>query len=224
MEWNVTGLKGVMLPQKALYFPEIHTLVVADIHLGKAAYFQENAYAITDKTEQADMHLLLQLITEYHICKLFILGDLFHHGYHHGRAIFDDFARKMFDKNVSVIWILGNHDKVTDVAYGVQLMERYDTSNIGFIHDASSLKNKNTEDTNKWIISGHEHPAILLKGRSGQLKLPAFIQTERGLILPSFGFFTGHKTYLIHKKNRSIYKQNHMAFYAILKDKVVQVL
>jgi uncharacterized protein len=224
MEWNVTGLKGVLLPQKALYFPDIHTLVVADIHLGKAAYFQENAYAITDKTEQADMQLLLQLVTEYHIRKLLILGDLFHHGYHHGRAMFDDFAGKMWDKNASIIWILGNHDKVTGVADSVQLMDRYDTSGICFIHDASTMKNKNTDNTSKWIISGHEHPAVLLKGKSGQLKLPAFVQTERGLIMPSFGFFTGHKTYPIHKKNWSIYRQNHMTFYAIFKDKVVQVL
>jgi len=57
------------------------------------------------------------------------------------------------------------------------------------VHDAVE------KPTNSFIISGHIHPGVFIKGRGKQrIKLPCFQVTENQLILPAFSLFTGLNT------------------------------
>ena len=42
--WEDTLLE--MLPSRALFLPETKELLICDIHLGKAEYFQQNVYLL----------------------------------------------------------------------------------------------------------------------------------------------------------------------------------
>ena len=44
---NWGGSKLVMLPSKALFLPHTKELLICDIHLGKAEYFQQNGIPLT---------------------------------------------------------------------------------------------------------------------------------------------------------------------------------
>jgi metallophosphoesterase superfamily enzyme len=42
------------------------------------------------------------------------------------------------------------------------------------------------------VIAGHIHPVYTLRGAARQiLRLPCFVTTDRSVVLPSFGAFTG---------------------------------
>lgn len=66
-----------------------------------------------------------------------------------------------------------------------------------------------------YILSGHVHPAVRLKGKSRQsLKLPCFYFGEKNGLLPAFGQFTG--TSVIEPAPGS-------EVFVIVEEKVIQV-
>jgi metallophosphoesterase superfamily enzyme len=59
-----------------------------------------------------------------------------------------------------------------------------------FIHDADRAGAVDAHDL--FVLSGHVHPVARLRsGKKGALRVPVFWQKTNGLVLPSFGLFTG---------------------------------
>ena len=48
--WEDTLLE--MLPSRALFLPETKELLICDIHLGKAEYFQQNGIPLTNNSDK----------------------------------------------------------------------------------------------------------------------------------------------------------------------------
>ena len=48
--WEDTFLE--MLPSRALFLPETKELLICDIHLGKAEYFQKNGIPLTNNSDE----------------------------------------------------------------------------------------------------------------------------------------------------------------------------
>jgi metallophosphoesterase superfamily enzyme len=89
--------------------------------------------------------------------------------------------------------IQGNHDILQAGYYEKANFEVFRTLHKDpflFIHD-----NKDSEhlsDTKTYVLSGHIHPAVKLKGKGRQsLLLSCFYFGENAGILPAFGKFTG---------------------------------
>ena len=70
-----------MLPSRALLIPETKELLICDIHLGKAEYFQQNGIPLTSNLDEENLLRILELVKKYNPKKLIILGDLFHSKY-----------------------------------------------------------------------------------------------------------------------------------------------
>jgi metallophosphoesterase superfamily enzyme len=87
--------------------------------------------------------------------------------------------------------ITGNHEVLTELDYrqfGLQVHAQLHKGPFLFIPDADDL----AEDNQCFAITGPIHPAVRLSGRARQsARLPCFFQTERCLVLPAFGQFTG---------------------------------
>src|SRR3954466_1055908 len=67
-----------LLPERALYNSETRSLIIADMHLGKAAHFRKNGIAIPQQSAQKDYQRLKVLIEELEPEEVIFLGDLFH--------------------------------------------------------------------------------------------------------------------------------------------------
>ena len=179
-----------LLPQRALYWKEEQSLLLADMHLGKAAHFRKSGIGVPGVTYGTDLEKLTLILHHYPVKKLLILGDFFHSD-HNGE--FDAFRQwsSQFD-DIEVHLIKGNHDILSNEHYlnaGFRL--HYDSLQLGPFnlthHPTESLG-----DESLYNLCGHIHPSVRLTGRGRQaMNLPCFYFGQRQGILPAFGHFTG---------------------------------
>lgn len=181
----------LLLPEKAIFWQEEKTLIIADIHLGKVGHFRKAGIGIPKQMEQDDLALISDLIDEYKPLKIIFLGDLFHSDMNND---WDWLVlwRSLF-KNIDMILVLGNHDILNDKFYKELNFELHDTLNFGpFLFSHEPLKPAKLLDTGAYVICGHIHPGVTLKGSGRQfLSLPCFHFGEKQAIVPAFGKFTG---------------------------------
>lgn len=176
------------LAQKALYWVEQKSLLISDLHLGRAAHLRRNGIAMTDLAHADDLIILNDLVQKHPAEKVFILGDLFH-----SRTLGDVNELKKIISNSNAQWILikGNHDVFNDETYlnlGFHSVHPFlQLNHIKLIHEPSP------EDLDEhFCISGHLHPGYRLKGRGRQsLKVPCFWIRKNHVLLPAFGETTG---------------------------------
>lgn len=171
---------------KAIYWKETGSLLLADVHLGKAGHFRKAGIPLPSEIHRNDLKRLDQLIARYQPEKLLLLGDLFHSD---KNAEWSDFLQwRKGNSAVAISLILGNHDVIparyyTDI--DIAVMEKLSLGPFTLTHHPSA-------SPLTYNIAGHIHPGVHLKGRSRQcLKLPCFYFGKRGGLLPAFGNFTG---------------------------------
>ncbi|HEY0666759.1 MAG TPA: ligase-associated DNA damage response endonuclease PdeM [Sphingobacteriaceae bacterium] len=181
----------LLLPQKAIIWQETQTLIVADVHLGKVGHFRKSGIAIPKSLEQEDLSTLSDLIGKYKPKRIIFLGDLFHSELNND---WDWFVmwRELF-KDVEMVLVKGNHDILHNSLFEqlkFKIEETYHQGPFLFTHEP--LKSGSLQLIDKYVISGHIHPGITLRGAGHQsASLPCFYFGEKQAILPAFGRFTG---------------------------------
>lgn len=188
-----------LLPEKAIYWKEKEYLLIADLHLGKAAHFRKSGIQVPLQVEFENLSRLQEIFLAFELKGVFFLGDLFHSESNH---IWNEFARliKQFS-NINFNLIVGNHDILTASDYqklGINIhLETYEEDAFIFSHDAIE-----SIQEGKFLFHGHIHPGISLKsGPKLKTTLPCFYKEKKRLILPAFGAFTGLFTMPVNKKS-----------------------
>jgi len=185
-----------LLAEKGVFLPQSHTLILADLHLGKAAHFRKSGIMIPAQAgTYRDYQTLHRLILKYNPLRIIFLGDLFHSVENATWRYFIAFAQQYSQLK---LWLVrGNHDILSPARYTEanllicedQLVE----GNLIFSH--APLNHVPPEMLN---MAGHIHPATTLKGMAKQsLQLPCFHFEWPYLLLPAFGSLTG--TYVLPK-------------------------
>jgi DNA ligase-associated metallophosphoesterase len=199
-------------PQRAVWWPARRTVIVADTHFGKSALFGRHGVAVPAGSDQHDRERLTRLIEETGAARLLILGDFLHAPLEAASAEAHDlraWAEGMRGTEICVI--AGNHDRGSAGLWAaalqsperdVQWLERgvrwQDRDLLEppfrFTHDAGRVMPgaELSPDDGFFTLSGHIHPVMRLGGlRKRAPRVPVFWQRESGLVLPSFGVFTG---------------------------------
>jgi len=177
--------------QRVIYWEQEKALILSDLHIGKSATFRKSGIPISKGVLEKDLERLETLINHFKAETLIVVGDLFHAEFNQDIQFFIDwFCQK---ENLKIELILGNHDRLSAEIYEKLCLTVYQfemiKNKIHFVHDNIKI----SED--KFIISGHTHPGVLLKGKARQkIKLPCFQVTKNQLILPAFSNFTGLNT------------------------------
>lgn len=202
MELQLGKKTYVLLNEKALFRPSDATLIVADLHLGKAQHFRKNGIYLPQKSAEKDYERLKQMITSLKPRRIILLGDLFHSAYNHEWELFCEFVNTF--KRIKFVLVLGNHDILEEQHYKKTCSEiveqTLEEEDIIFSHHP--LK-KIPE--NKINISGHIHPGVVLHGKGKQhVKLPCFYWCNNQLILPAFGSLTGLQV-IVPEKEAQVY-------------------
>lgn len=178
------------LPGKAALWPAKNTLIVADVHIGKAAHFRKAGIAIPSDVNRDNLWRLSALLLDYRPERLLILGDLVHS--HYNREWDDFIEMRRYFANCDFTLIKGNHDVLPLAAYrdeAIHVHSSLEEENLHFIHEPTESK---TQEGLTIEVCGHLHPAIKLRGTARQsLRLPCFWMTQQRLVLPAFGTFTG---------------------------------
>src|SRR5688500_10822812 len=67
-----------LLPERAVYWPRMHTLFVADVHLGKTAMHNAYGRALPQADTADDLARLTVALERTNAQTLIVLGDLIH--------------------------------------------------------------------------------------------------------------------------------------------------
>ncbi len=175
---------------KAVYWEEERALIVADLHVGKAAHFRKAGIAVPGNIVQEDLYRLQQLITKYNPQRLIVVGDMFHSSANNEVQYFRIWRNQF--PHIRFELVTGNHDIMDPSVYAsldVQLMDTLTLGGIYFVHDP---KDKPADNGELYAMSGHIHPGVWMVGNGRQrLRLPCFYFGAEGAILPAFSAFTG---------------------------------
>ncbi|MCA3232227.1 MAG: ligase-associated DNA damage response endonuclease PdeM, partial [Cupriavidus sp.] len=183
-----------LLPEHAVWWPAAATLMVADVHIGKAAAFRALGQPVPHGTTADNLARLLDLARRYPARDLLFLGDFLHARAARTAAVLlalHDWRRAM-PSRVRCTLVRGNHDTHAgdpprELGFEV-VTEPLVMPPFALCHEPGARPEG-------YVLAGHLHPACVLRGRgSDALRLPCFVVGQRGMILPAFGAFTGHAT------------------------------
>lgn len=188
--FELEGETLLLLPERALFWPRRGMLVVADVHLGKAATFRAAGIPIPHGSTSDDLARLDRALARTGATALVILGDLFHArvGREAPRTIAQLCGWRARRPELDVLLVRGNHDLGAGdppAELSVRCVnEPWDSAPFSFRH--------HPEPADAYVLAGHIHPAVRLGGRGGlRERLPAFVFGTRIGLLPAFGSFTG---------------------------------
>ncbi|WP_406721038.1 ligase-associated DNA damage response endonuclease PdeM [Thioclava litoralis] len=172
------GHSFMVLSTGALYWPERRTLILGDLHFGKAERVARRGGALLPPF--GDLDTLARLDATLFFTKPACVVSL-------GDAFDDDEAGRSLARSVKArlaaiakvsdwIWITGNHDPGQHDLPG-DIMPELRFGNLTFRHKAGRGPD----------ISGHFHPKTRIAGRAAR----ALLVGETHMVLPAFGTFTG---------------------------------
>lgn len=189
---EVAGEQLVLLPERALYWPQRNLLVVADTHFGKGSIFARHGIAVPEGPDSLDQQRISGLLQQTGAARLLILGDFLHGELQQDSPAARQLAAWLATLHpVNVELVTGNHDRNAARGWqaplswqGEQLLE----GPFCFTHDASDTRGA----AGRFRIGGHVHPVVAIGGlRKRRLRVPVFWHCGDSLVLPSFGLFTG---------------------------------
>ncbi len=190
LEIALAGEAVALLPERALWWPRMSLLAIADLHLGKGDHFRRAGIALPRGGTALDLQRLDALLEATRATRLLVLGDLLH------AAVNDAPWREAWSRwragrtALSVELVSGNHDRALRTrpgladALGLHVHgARLAFAPFVFVHDPADAA-----DAAGYRLGGHLHPVVRLPGVP---RLPAFRFDARAGVLPAFTAFAG---------------------------------
>ena len=211
MQVDISGEVFQLLHRKAMFWPRMKMLLLADLHLGKINHFRRSGIPLPAKANDRNIELLLDLIQEVRPERVVFLGDLFHSHYNQEWEVFGELIRHF--RSISFELVLGNHDIMSELQYvrkGIRLHRELIIENFILTHHPME-----EVSPGYYNLAGHIHPGICLYGKGKQaLTLPCFYFGNHQALLPAFGVFTGLAKIRPAKDDK---------IFVILEDRIVDV-
>jgi DNA ligase-associated metallophosphoesterase len=186
---TVAGETLHLLPQKAVYWPKERTLIVADIHFGKAAAFRALGVPVPRGTTSENLDALDVLMAAHTVIHIVFLGDFLHARAAHAQATLAAMVEwRARHPALALTLVRGNHDKHAGdpaAVLGIRLVdEPWRLGPFAFCHHPDQA-------ADAYVLAGHVHPACRISTRIDSIRLPCYVVGNTRMILPSFGAFTG---------------------------------
>jgi len=185
----------LLLAGRGALLPASRTLLIADLHLGKAATFRDAGIPVPEGSAQRDLERLARLVASRQVRRVLVLGDLFHAGRGCTPAVFAEFAAlRARIAGTEFVLVRGNHDRSIGrlpATLGIDAcLPRLDEPPFHFVHDP--LDAAEAAAAGRCVVAGHVHPTVAVRGRSGdRLADRCFVARDGLVLLPAFGSFTG---------------------------------
>jgi len=191
MRIECEGQSLELLPERGAFWAEASALIVADVHLGKAATFRRFGIPAPEATTDATLADLDAMLERTGARRPFVLGDLFHDVDALAPATLSRIERwRARRPHLELDLVRGNHDHRAGAAPTSLALREYDAlDDPPFL-----LRHEPGPDDRGFVLAGHTHPAATLPGLAGRrAKCPCFHfrEAERVAVLPAVGRFTG---------------------------------
>jgi uncharacterized protein len=183
-----------LLPSGAVHLPIFSTLLVADVHLGKASSFRQLGVPVPSGTTNENLGVLADDLKSTQARRLVFLGDFLHS--RHAQTNELHTALKSWRDahcSISMLLIRGNHDSRAGDPPASLMIDIVDgpfaLGPLALCHHPQTI-------VGKYTLAGHWHPCVTLNGKARErLRLPCFWFGDEAThpvgILPAYGSFTG---------------------------------
>ena len=183
-EIEIRGERLLLLPDRALYWERGGTLVVADVHLGKAAAFRASALPIPEETTAATLGRLTAALARCRARRLLLLGDFLHS--RAGRTAAPLAAAAAWRREhagLEIVLVRGNHDRGAGdppADWGLRCVdEPLDEPPFAWRHHPAD----GGGPPGLYTVAGHLHPAVNLGGLGGERERLACFLFEQYITL-----------------------------------------
>jgi len=175
----------VTVHDRAVFVPAAETLVLADVHLGKAAASSVDA-PIDDGADVCDR--LTELLAATDPATVVIAGDLLHSFSRLPRGVERDLEQLVATietAGAELVVTPGNHDTMLETAFGGETAPEYELADGGTVVCHGHERPETGAD--RYIV-GHDHPALSIEGRKRPCALygPGAYEGADVLVLPAF--------------------------------------
>lgn len=209
--FNFKGQTLILTPEKAVYWVEQKTLLLADLHLGKSGHFRKNGIAVPESVNDNNLLNLDVLNNHFEPDQIVFLGDLFHSDKNEEWESFYSWKAQYPQQTMHLA--VGNHDHYSLQDYaqmGLNCSDEILATPFIFYHIP-----KMEDLIGNYPISGHIHPSVKLAGLGRQkINVPCFYFGQHYAILPAFGTFTG---------THQIKPHTHDSVWAIVDNQVIKL-
>lgn len=186
---DVAGVHLELLADRAVWLAATRTLLIADLHLGKAQSFRRLGVPVPSGTTARSLARLDQLIEQHRPTELIVLGDLLHGPLaQQGPAIEALAVWREGHAGIAVRMVRGNHDASAGdppARCGVEVIAgQLERGGLALCHDSADAAGRPA-------LAGHLHPVLRMRGRADRLRVACYWLRPDALVLPAFGEFTG---------------------------------
>jgi len=175
-----------LLAERAVYWRDARTLVVADLHWGKLETFHAYGIPVPAGALEDDLSRLDAALARTGAERVLVLGDLVHGAV--AAVVVDTVARWRARTRVPMVLVRGNHDRhVPTLPAGWDI----DDHDGVLIEGGYAFAHAPAPTPGAYTWAGHLHPMFRVRGRGDSLRLPCFHLGPEIGVLPAFGTFTG---------------------------------
>jgi DNA ligase-associated metallophosphoesterase len=181
--WGPERLR--LLPQRAVWLEGSRTLLLADLHLGKAETFQAHGIPLPSDGDAGTLNTLLTLANRWRPAQVLVLGDLIHSRLGLTGELREKLRALPELLGAPLRLVGGNHERGS----WIEALPAEPSLALG----ALWLSHGPEDHPGRLNVCGHRHPVAVVGAGAERLRLPCFAydpQAER-LTLPSFGELTG---------------------------------
>ncbi len=187
---DIAGARLTLLPQRAAFVVDSATLLVADVHVGKAASFRGLGVPVPPGTTAQTLDRLSGALQVTAARRLVVLGDFLHSARSRGVDTLMALARwREAHAGLSITLLRGNHDQRAGdppPSLGIEVCDG------PLACGPWLLAHEPQPQQGAYVLAGHVHPGVVLGGRGfDRVRLPCFHFGARVGVLPAFGAFTG---------------------------------
>jgi uncharacterized protein len=189
---EVGGAALTLLPQKAIWWAEQSTLLVADVHIGKAQSFRKLGVPVPAGTTGDTLERLSWLMQEHAPRCVIFLGDFLHsaHAKNPSTMAAVQAWRGRF-ADVELLLVRGNHDSRAGDPPPELNIACVDEPFVLPGAPGLLLAHHPQASAQGYVLAGHQHPCAYLGRGFERLRLPCFHFGAQFGVLPAFGAFTG---------------------------------
>lgn len=197
---------------RAIFIKNLNLIAISDLQLGEELYLAEERGIFLPQRQLTEMKEELKEISKKTRAKrLLINGDIKHEfgeaSRQEWREVFEfiNLAKKLFKE---IILVRGNHDNyLLNIISKLNLKLNFPSYfEKGFMFTHGHLKIKIDENV-KYLIIGHEQPAIILREKFVKIKIPCLLygnynKNVKLIVLPAFSTLSsGTEINLVDKSN-----------------------
>ena len=178
-----------LLAERAVFWEEQHTLILADMHMGKATHFQKEGISVPEGSWEEDLQRVTTLIQKFQPRMCVIVGDLIHTSKGLSSQVKMVFSHWLQACECEIHLVLGNHD--FSLAKNLPSEWPLHIHREGLLLDPFYFSHHPLRHAGHFVWAGHLHPKVEIKNAHDRLVLRCFQIFPHLAILPAFGSFVG---------------------------------